>query len=151
MYIRKPHKWYDVVGLNEDCRWARRIGEDGRHGRSAQARDALAGLEMRAWARTGLARRSASSGPGSSSGPPSRRTSGIWPTRFRVKAAPTLRRIVIGVDPAASVEREHDVAGIIVVGLGEDGHAYVLLDCSGASGVLTPREWASAAIAAFHR
>ena len=77
-----------------------------------------------------------------------------WLNRSRVQAAPSLRKIVVGVDPAASTAREHDVAGIVVVGVGpapDDArargdlteHAYVLADYSGESGVLTPRQWAA--------
>ena len=74
-----------------------------------------------------------------------------WLDKFRVRAAPKLRRIVVGVDPAASESREHDVAGLVVVGLGEDGHAYLLEDGSGESGVLTPQEWARRAVALVHK
>ncbi len=74
-----------------------------------------------------------------------------WLDRFRVRVPPRLIRVVVGVDPSASTERLHDTAGIVTVGLGEDRHAYVLEDSSGESGVLTPREWASAAILALRR
>lgn len=74
-----------------------------------------------------------------------------WLDKWRVRTAPTLRKIVVGVDPSASVERRHDTAGIIVAGLGDDGVCYILEDASGESGILTPREWAAAAVAAFHR
>jgi phage terminase large subunit-like protein len=59
----------------------------------------------------------------------------------RVLKAPPLRRIAVGVDPG------HD-AGIVVAGLGEDGHGYVLEDVS-LSG--TPMQWAHQAISAYHR
>ena len=61
--------------------------------------------------------------------------------RARVKAAPQrgFRRVVVAVDPAASVSEDSDETGIVVVGLGFDGHAYVLDD---ASGKYTPSEWA---------
>jgi phage terminase large subunit-like protein len=85
-----------------------------------------------------------------------------WLNKYRVREAPPLRKIVVGVDPAASVAREHDVAGIVVVGVGpapaearaqgdKTEHAYILEDCSGESGVLTPRQWASAAVDAVRR
>jgi len=60
--------------------------------------------------------------------------------RQRVAAPPDLNRIVIGVDPPVS---DHgDACGIIAVGLGADGKAYVLADHSvtGAS----PEGWARA-------
>jgi phage terminase large subunit-like protein len=60
--------------------------------------------------------------------------------RQRVATAPDLNRIVIGVDPPVS---DHgDACGIIAIGLGADGKAYVLADHSvtGAS----PEGWARA-------
>lgn len=55
---------------------------------------------------------------------------------------PLLRRIVIGVDPAGtSKEGTTARTGIVVVGLGVNGHGYVLDDLSGR---YTPREWAKA-------
>jgi phage terminase large subunit-like protein len=46
----------------------------------------------------------------------------------RVATAPELVRVVVGVDPPASVGG--DACGIVVCGLGADGMAYVLADCS---------------------
>lgn len=46
----------------------------------------------------------------------------------RVGEPPDLVRIVIGVDPPAS--KNGDACGIVVAGLGADGKAYVLADCS---------------------
>lgn len=59
----------------------------------------------------------------------------------RVQTLPALRRIVIGLDPGGE-------AGIIVAGVGEDGHGYVLEDLS-ISG--SPATWASQAIAGYHK
>ena len=58
----------------------------------------------------------------------------------RVLAAPELKRVVIGVDPPISAHG--DACGIVAVGLGVDGKAYVLTDhtVSGAS----PEGWARA-------
>jgi phage terminase large subunit-like protein len=58
----------------------------------------------------------------------------------RTDAVPQMKRVVIGVDPPASVGG--DACGIVVVGLGVDDKAYVLADCS-VSGV-TPEGWARA-------
>ncbi len=58
----------------------------------------------------------------------------------RVSAPPPLRRIVIGVDPPASVGG--DACGIVAVGLGEDGKAYVLGDHSVVG--RSPEGWARA-------
>lgn len=62
----------------------------------------------------------------------------------RVVAAPELKRVVIGVDPPVSAHG--DACGIVAVGLGTDGKAYVLADHSvkGAS----PEGWARAVAAA---
>ncbi|HEY0131767.1 MAG TPA: terminase family protein [Allosphingosinicella sp.] len=51
-----------------------------------------------------------------------------------------LKRIVVGVDPPVSAEG--DACGIVVCGLGADGTAYVLADCS-VSG-MRPEGWAAA-------
>jgi phage terminase large subunit-like protein len=58
-----------------------------------------------------------------------------------------LVRIVVAVDPAVSVAEGSAETGIIVIGLGIDGHLYVLADKSGR---YTPEGWASQAIAAYH-
>lgn len=57
---------------------------------------------------------------------------------LRVGAAPELRAIVIAVDPATTTGEASDETGIIVAGLGVDGHGYVLEDLSGK---YTPAEW----------
>lgn len=58
----------------------------------------------------------------------------------RVDAVPTLVRVVVGVDPPAGVDG--DACGIVAVGLGEDGHGYVLADASVHG--LSPEGWARA-------
>lgn len=50
---------------------------------------------------------------------------------LRVKAAPELRRIVVAIDPAVTSGDGSDETGIVVVGVGKDGHGYVLDDLSG--------------------
>jgi phage terminase large subunit-like protein len=52
---------------------------------------------------------------------------------------PPLSRVVIGVDPSGSDGTGGDAQGIIVAGLGTDGHGYVLRD---ASCRLSPEGWA---------
>lgn len=59
----------------------------------------------------------------------------------RVRKAPALKRIVIGLDPGGE-------AGIIVAGVGEDGHGYVLEDLS-ISG--SPATWAGQAITGYYK
>lgn len=58
----------------------------------------------------------------------------------RVDTVPTLVRVVVGVDPPAGIDG--DACGIVAVGLGEDGHGYVLADASVAG--LSPEGWAGA-------
>jgi phage terminase large subunit-like protein len=64
--------------------------------------------------------------------------------RCRVRAAPEMQRIVIGVDPPASAGG--DACGIVAVGKGGDGKAYVLADHSVKG--RSPDGWARAVAAA---
>jgi phage terminase large subunit-like protein len=64
----------------------------------------------------------------------------------RVKMAPHLVRIVVAIDPAVTSNADSDETGIVVVGLGDDRHVYVLEDISG---VYTPYQWATAAVLAY--
>ena len=66
----------------------------------------------------------------------------------RVSAVPTLRRVVVAIDPAVSTNPKSNETGIVVVGLGEDQHAYVLDDLSG---IYSPAQWAARAISAFDK
>lgn len=59
---------------------------------------------------------------------------------------PLMRRIVVGVDPAAKAKPKSDETGIITVGLGQNDHVYVFDD---RSGKYSPAAWASAAIATY--
>ncbi len=68
--------------------------------------------------------------------------------KLRVAAAPEFSRVVIAIDPAVSSGEDSDETGIIVAGLGVDGHGYVLED---ASDRYTPTEWASKAVVLFHK
>jgi predicted phage terminase large subunit-like protein len=67
--------------------------------------------------------------------------------QLRCNAAPEMRRIVVAIDPAVGGQTKSDETGIIVAGLGEDEHGYILADLSGR---LSPDTWAKRAIAAFH-
>ena len=49
----------------------------------------------------------------------------------RLEAAPDLVRIVVAIDPAAKSREDSNETGIVVAGLGADGHGYVLRDGSG--------------------
>jgi phage terminase large subunit-like protein len=58
----------------------------------------------------------------------------------RVTVAPeTMRRIVVGIDPAGGSGKTSAETGIVAAGLGADGRGYVLAD---ASGRYTPDGWA---------
>ena len=65
----------------------------------------------------------------------------------RIQEAPVLSRILVSIDPAISAEAHSDEHGIIVGGLGTDKRAYLLADRSLRGG---PRQWARAAVAAYH-
>ena len=64
----------------------------------------------------------------------------------RVREAPEFSRVVVAVDPAASANATSDETGIVVVGLGDDGHGYVLADYSMRG---SPDEWAREVVRAF--
>lgn len=64
-----------------------------------------------------------------------------------LSAAPMMQRIVVAVDPSASSNDNSNECGIVVDGLGGDGRGYVIAD---RSGVMSPREWATKAVAAYH-
>lgn len=68
--------------------------------------------------------------------------------RYRVLQAPELIRVVVGVDPPASHSVESAECGIIVAGLGTDGHGYVLDDLSLQG---SPNEWARQAVTGYYR
>lgn len=64
---------------------------------------------------------------------------------------PDFVRVVIGVDPSGSGDvdnADNDAIGIVVAGLGTDGNAYVLEDCTVKAG---PATWGSVATSAFDR
>ena len=67
----------------------------------------------------------------------------------RVRAVPSARRVVVGVDPPASSGDRADACGIVVVALGADGNGYVIDDAS-VQGLL-PEQWARAVVAAADR
>lgn len=67
----------------------------------------------------------------------------------RVSDVPTMRRVVIGVDPPAGSGATSDACGIIAVGAGRDGRAYVLEDAT-VQGV-SPERWAQAVVRCARR
>ena len=64
----------------------------------------------------------------------------------RVPEAPSLRRIVVAVDPAGGSSKRSDETGIVAAGRAADGHCYVLRD---ASGRFSPDGWAKRAVGLF--
>ena len=67
----------------------------------------------------------------------------------RVRSAPELGRVVVGVDPPASSGARADACGIVVAALGNDGRGYVIADDSVQG--RTPEQWARAVVAAAER
>ncbi|SDY71556.1 DNA-packaging protein [Thermoactinomyces sp. DSM 45892] len=67
---------------------------------------------------------------------------------LRVKCHPELIRVVVGIDPAVTSEEGSDETGIVIVGKGVDGHAYVLDDLSLQG---TPDGWARSAVTAYYK
>jgi hypothetical protein len=66
----------------------------------------------------------------------------------RVQMRPSLYRIVVAIDPAVSAHESSNETGIIVAGIDERGHGYILEDASLRA---SPDGWAAAAIAAYAR
>lgn len=67
---------------------------------------------------------------------------------FRVSSHPEMRRIVVAVDPSSTDNAQSCECGIVVAGVGVDGHGYVLED---RSTVASPNEWALEVVAAYKR
>lgn len=65
----------------------------------------------------------------------------------RVTQKPELKRIVVAIDPAVTSGEGSDETGMIVAGLGVDGHGYVLEDASGRT---SPEGWAKRAVERYH-
>jgi phage terminase large subunit-like protein len=60
--------------------------------------------------------------------------------RSRVDNKPTMKRIIVAVDPAATANSESDETGITVQGIDNNGNGYMLEDLSGK---YSPSEWSS--------
>ena len=76
---------------------------------------------------------------------------GLWSRGIieaaRVRTTPSLARIVVAIDPAATSGLAADETGIIVGGKDAEGHGWVLADLSGH---YRPMEWAKTAVAAYY-
>ena len=66
----------------------------------------------------------------------------------RLSEVPTLKRIVVAVDPPAGFGRSSNACGIVCVGLGVNDKAYVLDDASVQG--LRPAKWAAQIVALYH-
>lgn len=66
----------------------------------------------------------------------------------RVKQAPTLKQTVIAIDPAVTSEEDSNETGLIVVGIDDKAHGYVLEDVSG---IYHPQEWSTIAVKLFDK
>lgn len=68
--------------------------------------------------------------------------------QYRVESAPDLVRLVVAVDPSVGDATAEKIAecGIIVAGIGRNGHGYVLSDVSLHA---TPAEWAKRVVGAY--
>jgi hypothetical protein len=74
----------------------------------------------------------------------------IEKSRRKPEQVPDLRAIVIAVDPSGAKDVEdvdHDAIGIIAVGLGVDGHGYILADQTCIDG---PHGWGKRAVNLYH-
>jgi phage terminase large subunit-like protein len=60
---------------------------------------------------------------------------------------PDLRRVVVAIDPPITSGEDADECGIIVAGVGVDGHGYVLDDASERG--LSPKQWAEKALGRY--
>lgn len=80
------------------------------------------------------------------------RADGLWTRAMleaaRVRMAPPLARIVVGIDPPASLG-EDAACGIVAAGRSEEGCVYVLEDATAAG--ISPAGWAARAIALYRR
>lgn len=71
--------------------------------------------------------------------------------KWRADGLPDMVRVVVGVDPSGSGDvdnADNDAIGIVVGGLGTDGNAYLLEDCTVKAG---PATWGRIAVNAWQR
>ena len=66
----------------------------------------------------------------------------------RVQESPALARVIVAIDPAVTSGEDSDETGIVVAGISNDGHYYVLEDISLKA---SPDAWARQAVEAYHR
>jgi phage terminase large subunit-like protein len=66
----------------------------------------------------------------------------------RATVVPSLKRVVVAIDPATTSKKTSNEHGIVTVGLGADNHGYVIDDVSG---VMTPDQMARRALGCYAR
>lgn len=71
-----------------------------------------------------------------------------WIEKNRATEHPTLKRIVVAIDPSVTSTEQSDECGIVVAGLGIDNQYYVLED---QSGIYTPNGWALKSIYLYEK
>ena len=67
---------------------------------------------------------------------------------FRVIKPPSLKRVVVAIDPAVTSGEQSNETGIVVIGQGSDDQIYVLDDLSG---IYSPNQWGSRSILAYDK
>jgi phage terminase large subunit-like protein len=67
--------------------------------------------------------------------------------RIKLADVPTLKRVVIAIDPSMTSKEKSDECGLIAAGVDAKNHGYVLDD---RSGVMAPIEWAKVAVQMYH-
>jgi PBSX family phage terminase large subunit len=68
--------------------------------------------------------------------------------KYRVMQLPELKKIYIGVDPATTSNKDSDETGIIIGGIGHDGHGYIYKDITG---TYTPDQWAKRILTTYYK
>lgn len=129
----------------DDYAWCRLNPEDNAQNLSASYIDALRGMSQRQQKRF-------LRGEWSDANPSALfRDEDIEKWRVLDGRVPDFVRVVVAVDPSGSGDEDNadnDAIGIVVVGLGTDGNAYVLEDCTVKAG---PATWGRIATSAYER
>lgn len=68
--------------------------------------------------------------------------------QYRVSKAPELKSIIVSIDPAVTAEEGSNETGIVIAGIDEENHGYLLED---KSGLYSPQEWGEIAVKAYEK
>ena len=71
-----------------------------------------------------------------------------WIEKNRTTKLPEMVRIVVAIDPAVTSSKTSDETGIVVAGIDQERHGYVLEDITMRA---TPEQWARAAVTAYYK